>query len=50
MNGTLSVFRHEAKQRNLLPSIRPSLDALLRFDFRIAPALYEHVLRDAGEQ
>ncbi|MGH7137585.1 MAG: DUF3368 domain-containing protein [Pirellulales bacterium] len=46
--GTLGVLL-AAKQRNLLPAVRPSLAALLQFDFRIAPALYDQVLRDAGE-
>lgn len=29
--------------------VRPCLDGLLNHDFRIAPALYARVLRDAGE-
>lgn len=47
--GTLGVLL-AAKQRNLLPAIRPSLDALLQYDFRVAPALYDHILLDAGER
>lgn len=47
--GTLGVLL-AAKQRNLLPSVRPSLAALLQFDFRIAPGLYDQILLDAGEQ
>jgi uncharacterized protein len=46
--GTLGVLL-AAKQRNLLPAIRPRLDALLQHDFRIAPALYDQILLDAGE-
>lgn len=47
--GTLGVLL-AAKQRNLLPAVQPSLAALLQFDFRIAPVLYDQILRDAGEQ
>ena len=46
--GTLGVLL-AAKQHNLLPAIRPSLDALLQHDFRIAPALYDQIISDAGE-
>ncbi|MBV9467712.1 MAG: DUF3368 domain-containing protein [Abitibacteriaceae bacterium] len=46
--GTLGILL-AAKQRNLLPLVRPSLDALLQHDFRIAPALYDQILLDAGE-
>lgn len=47
--GTLGVLL-AAKQRNLLPAVQPSLAALLQFDFRIAPALYDQILLDAGER
>lgn len=46
--GTLGVLL-AAKRRGILPSIRPHLDALIHDGFRIAPALYERVLADAGE-
>jgi len=46
--GTLGVLLI-ARKKNLIPAIKSCLDELLRFDFRIAPALYEQVLEDAGE-
>lgn len=46
--GTLGILL-AAKRRNFLPAIRPSLDALVRYDFRIAPTLYDQILRDAEE-
>ncbi len=46
--GTLGILL-TAKQRNLLSAVRPCLDALLQRDFRIAPALHEQILIDAGE-
>lgn len=46
--GTLGVLLL-AKQRALIPAIQPCLENLARFDFRIAPALHEQILRDAGE-
>ena len=46
--GTLGILL-AAKRRQLLVSIRPSLDTLLQHDFRIAPSLYENVLSAAGE-
>lgn len=46
--GTLGILL-AAKRRKLLPNVKPCLDALLEEDFRIAPALYERVLHDAGE-
>ena len=46
--GTLGILL-AAKRRDLLPAIRPSLDALLNVGFRIAPALYDRVLAAAGE-
>lgn len=39
-----------AKRRGLLPTVRPYLDALLSFDFRITSALYRQALVDAGEE
>jgi len=46
--GTLGILL-AARKRDLLPAVRPCLDALLQHDFFIAPALYEQVLREAGE-
>ena len=46
--GTLGILL-AAKRHQLLTTIRPYLDALLAYDFRIAPSLYENVLRAAGE-
>ena len=46
--GTLGILL-AAKRRQLLTAIRPHLDALLEYDFRIAPSLYENMLRAAGE-
>ena len=47
--GTVGVVLL-AKRANLLPAIRPSLDALLQHDFRISQRLYEQALSDAGER
>lgn len=47
--GTLGVLL-AAKQRHFLTAVRPSLDALLELDFRIAPTLYDQILLDAGER
>ncbi|MGH7200146.1 MAG: DUF3368 domain-containing protein [Planctomycetaceae bacterium] len=46
--GTLGVLL-AAKRRTILSNIRPQRDALIHHGFRIAPALYEQVLSDAGE-
>jgi predicted nucleic acid-binding protein len=46
--GTLGILL-AAKRRNLLPTVKPCLDALMSHDFRIASDLYEQVLSDAGE-
>ena len=46
--GTLGILLL-AKKRNLIPAIKPCLEELSRFDFRIAPILYEQVLKDARE-
>lgn len=46
--GTVGILL-AGKRRNLLPAVRPSLDALIQQDFRIAPRLYEQILIDAGE-
>ncbi|MBI4491763.1 MAG: DUF3368 domain-containing protein [Chloroflexi bacterium] len=38
-----------AKRRGRIPAVRPLLDALIGQRFRISPALYRDVLRQAGE-
>jgi uncharacterized protein len=35
--------------RGLLPAVRPCVDALVSFGFRISPDLYDLVVADAGE-
>lgn len=46
--GTLGLLL-QARQRGLLDSLQPALDALLTFNFRISPALYRLLLQRAGE-
>ena len=46
--GTLG-FLLACKRRGLLPAIKPCLDMLVEFGFRVSIDLYENVLRDAGE-
>ena len=46
--GTVGILL-AAKRQNVVPVLRPSLDALVQHDFRIGQRLYEQVLRDAGE-
>ena len=46
--GTLGLLL-AAKRRGLVAVVRPSLDALVRYGFHVAPELYNHVLDDAGE-
>ncbi|MSS73638.1 MAG: DUF3368 domain-containing protein [Candidatus Latescibacteria bacterium] len=46
--GTLGILL-ASKRRGFMPSIRPSIDALVSFGFRITPDLYDRVLTDAGE-
>ena len=46
--GTLGILL-AAKQHRLLTAVQPCLDALLHYDFRIAPDLYRRILADAGE-
>jgi predicted nucleic acid-binding protein len=46
--GTLGILL-AAKRRGLLPAVKPYLDYLNQVGFRIAPALYQRVLQDAGE-
>jgi len=38
-----------AKERGLIPDVKPHLDQLLEFDFYIASKLYEQVLKAAEE-
>jgi hypothetical protein len=46
--GTLGILL-AAKRKALLPAVRPCLEALSKFNFRIAADLFERVLKDAGE-
>ena len=46
--GTLGILL-AAKKSGLIPAVKPCLDGLLGFDFRLAPALYQQLLEDAGE-
>lgn len=48
--GVIGVFI-EAKHKGLLVAIKPMLDSLMdQAGFRIRQALYDQVLRDAGEK
>ncbi len=46
--GTLGLLVL-AKKKGLIVEIKPCLDDLLRFNFRVAPALYQQLLEDADE-
>jgi hypothetical protein len=46
--GTLGILLH-AKRGNLIPFVKPSLDALGAVGFYIDPALYSKVVQAAGE-
>ena len=46
--GTLGLLVR-AKEKGLLPAVRPHVEALMRAGFRATPALIQHVLRGAGE-
>jgi len=46
--GTVGVLLL-ARQRHLLPTLRPALDALLAADFRISETLYHFALAQVGE-
>jgi predicted nucleic acid-binding protein len=48
VSGTVGLMV-QAKQRGLVTSIRPLLDELLSYDFRISPRLYALALKQAGE-
>ncbi|MDR3201126.1 MAG: DUF3368 domain-containing protein [Spirochaetales bacterium] len=46
--GTIGILL-SAKQNGLLSAIKPSLDILIRNDFRISDILYRQILERAGE-
>lgn len=46
--GTMGILA-AARRKELIPAIKPLLDGLLRHDFRVSTALYESILRAAGE-
>ena len=46
--GTLGLLL-AAKRNSLLKAVKPSLDKLLGYEFRVSTELYDRVLRDAGE-
>ena len=48
VSGTVGLIV-QAKQRGMITSIRPLLDELLAFDFRISPRLYALALKQADE-
>lgn len=47
--GTVGLLVR-ARQRNLLPALRPFLDELRSFDFRISDRLYEFALLQVDEE
>jgi predicted nucleic acid-binding protein len=48
MTGTLGVL-YAAKQKGLIPALKPYLDALQSVDFRVAPHILEELLSLSGE-
>ncbi len=48
VTGTLGVLLR-AKQRRIIPALRPVLDALQGVGFRVSDSLRERALRQAGE-
>ncbi|MEK7399657.1 MAG: DUF3368 domain-containing protein [Candidatus Poribacteria bacterium] len=46
--GTLGILL-KSKQRGFIASVKPYIDQLMAYDFRISDDLYEHILFDAGE-
>ncbi len=46
--GTLGLLL-KAKNLGLIPELKPQLEALLKYDFRVSSMLYEQVLKSAGE-
>jgi predicted nucleic acid-binding protein len=46
--GTIGILL-SAKQNGLLSAVKPSLDILIRNDFRISDILYQQILERAGE-
>ena len=48
VTGTLGLLL-ASKRRGLIQAIKPLLEALIRYEFRISESLLEQVLRSAGE-
>lgn len=48
VTGTVGILL-VAKRRGMLPAIRPALEALVAQSFFISAALYDDILRAAGE-
>lgn len=46
--GTLGILL-ESKQRGFIPSVKPYIDQMMDYNFRISDELYERILFDAGE-
>ena len=46
--GTLGVLL-TCKRRGLIQAIKPLVDGLVRFGFRVSPSLYQRVIKAAGE-
>jgi uncharacterized protein len=46
--GVLGILL-ASKQKGLIPTVRPILDALVKNRFRLTPDLYEWLLTEAGE-
>jgi predicted nucleic acid-binding protein len=46
--GVLGILL-ASKEKNLIPTVRPILDALVKNRFRLTPDLYEWLLTEAGE-
>lgn len=46
--GTVGLLLR-AKRQHLVPAVKPLLEALLAANFRVSDALYQEVLRRAGE-
>ncbi len=46
--GTLGLLL-AAKRKGLLEAVKPCLDQLLSYEFRVSTDLYDRVLRDADE-
>lgn len=48
IKGTIALIR-DAKELNIIPAIKPYLNAIKRTDFRLSDALIQQFLKDAGE-